>query len=184
MKSAILSLPGIALVASLAVPAAAQQVPQLAYVQPLPSNVVLAVQERLRNAGAYNGVVDGVWGPDSASALQRFQSSHQLQVTGQMNQATAATLGLDPAMLLGASPPAPVAAPPPPDQLTNASVRAIQGRLRTLGFYGGAVDGVWGQSTQTSIERFQQGRGIQPNGQLNAATLTALGVAPETLAYR
>jgi len=59
------------------------------------------VQQRLHSAGAYNGAVDGVWGPDSAAALQQYQSSHQLQVTGQLNQATAASLGVDLGALLG-----------------------------------------------------------------------------------
>jgi peptidoglycan hydrolase-like protein with peptidoglycan-binding domain len=43
------------------------------------------------------------------------------------------------------------------------------------------VDGVWGQSTQSAIERFQQGRGLQPNGQLNPATLGAMGLSPDSL---
>jgi peptidoglycan hydrolase-like protein with peptidoglycan-binding domain len=126
----------------------------------------------------------GVWGPDSVAALQRFQASHQLQVTGQLNQATAVALGLDPAALLGtqqAALPPPV---PPAETLRQSSVRAIQGRLRSLGFYRGAVDGVWGQSTQNAIEQFQQNRGLQPNGQLTPATVTGLGLAPDSLAYR
>lgn len=169
----------------------AQTAPPLAYIQPLPPQSVQAVQDRLRQAGAYTGAVDGVWGPDSEAALQRFQQSHQLQVTGQMNQATAATLGLDPASLFAAAapvapPPVVVASPPPPggEALRPASIRAIQARLRALNFYTGAVDGVWGESTQAAIERFQQGRGLQPNGQLNPATISAMGLAPDALSYR
>lgn len=155
----------------------------LAYVQPLPPQSVQAVQDRLKQAGAYAGVVDGMWGPDSEAALQRFQQTHQLQVTGQMNQATAATLGIDPASLLASAQPP---APPPPggDLLSSVSVRAVQTRLRALGFYSGATDGVWGPSTQAAIEHFQQGRGLQPNGQLNPATLTAIGLTPDELTYR
>lgn len=157
--------------------------PSLAYVQPLPSQSIQAVQERLRQAGAYSGAVDGIWGADSEAALQSFQQTHQLQVTGQMNQATAATLGLDPVSLLPGSQ---LPAPPLPvgDTLSSASVRAIQIRLRALGFYGGPTDGVWGPSTQAAIERFQQGRGLQPNGQLNPATVGAMGLAPDALARR
>ena len=169
--------------AIVAPPGFAQTTLPLAYVQPLPPQSVQMVQDRLRQAGAYPGAVDGVWGPDSEAALQRFQQTHQLQVTGQMNEATAATLGIDPGSLLAmAQPPA-----PPPrggDMLRDASVRAIQSRLRALGFYGGAEDGVWGPSTQVAIERFQQGRGLQPNGQLDPATIAALGLAPDVLIYR
>jgi peptidoglycan hydrolase-like protein with peptidoglycan-binding domain len=150
----------------------------------VPPAAVQVVQEHLRGAGAYGGAADGVWGPDSDAALQRFQASHQLQVTGQLNQATAAALGLDPAALLGpqqAALPPPV---PPAETLRQSSVRTIQERLRSLGFYRGAVDGVWGQTTQRAIEQFQQNRGLQPNGQLTPATITAMGFAPDSLASR
>jgi peptidoglycan hydrolase-like protein with peptidoglycan-binding domain len=126
-----------------------------------------------------------VWGPDSLSALQQFQASHQLQVTGQLNQATVTALGIDPGSVLGtqqaALPPPP---PPPATNLRPSSVRAVQGRLRDLGFYTGGVDGVWGQSTQNAVAQFQQNRGLQPNGQLNSATVNAMGLPPDSLAYR
>jgi peptidoglycan hydrolase-like protein with peptidoglycan-binding domain len=79
---------------------------------------------------------------------------------------------------------APATPAPPPDHLLPGSVRAVQARLRTLGFYGGAVDGVWGEGTQVAIENFQRGRGLQPDGQLGPSTITAMGLAPDALAYR
>ena len=100
-------LAGAALASSvLALPALAQTqtVAPLTYVQPLPPNAVRIVQEKLRASGTYRGAADGVWGPDSAAALQRFQTTHQLQVTGQLNQITVTALGLDPAMLLSSPP--------------------------------------------------------------------------------
>jgi len=90
--------------------------PPLTYIQPVPPAGVQAVRSRLRDAGDYHGSVDGVWGPDSVSALRRFQ--------------------------------------------------------------------VWGQSTQTAIQCLQENRGLQPNGQLNAGTLAAMGVPPDSMAYR
>ena len=96
-----------------------------------------------------------------------------------------ATLGLDPGSFL-AAPVAAVRPPPPPpaDHLLPASVRAVQARLRALGFYSGAVDGVWGQGTAIAIENFQRVRGLQPDGQLGPATVIAMGLVPDTLAYR
>jgi peptidoglycan hydrolase-like protein with peptidoglycan-binding domain len=172
------------LAASFTTSAVSQTVSPLAYIQPVPTASVQTVQDRLRSAGAYSGAVDGVWGPDSVAALQRFQSSHQLQVTGQLNQATVATLGLDPSVLLGTQQALLQPPVPPSENLRPSSVRAIQSQLRGMGFYTGSVDGVWGQSTESAIERFQQGRGLQPNGQLNPATLGAMGVPPDSLAYR
>jgi peptidoglycan hydrolase-like protein with peptidoglycan-binding domain len=137
----------------------------------------------LRQDGVYTGRIDGIWGADSQAALERFQQAHQLRVTGQLNQATAATLGLDPNTLL-AVPAAAPAPPPTPDHLLPASVQAVQARLRALGFYAGPVDGVWGQGTQMAIGQFQRQRGLQPDGQLGPATITAMGLAPDALAYR
>ncbi|HJU20520.1 MAG TPA: peptidoglycan-binding domain-containing protein [Stellaceae bacterium] len=93
----------------LTLPALAQTVAPLTYVQPLSPNAVRLVQEKLRASGTYHGTADGVWGPDSATALQRFQATHQLQVTGQLNQVTVTALGLSPAALL-TPPPGPAAA--------------------------------------------------------------------------
>lgn len=164
-------------------PAAAQtNPPSLAYIEPLPPAAVQNVQAKLQQSGVYNGSIDGIWGTDSEAALERFQQQHQLQVTGQLNEATAATLGLNPTALLAA--PAPAPAPPPADRLLPASVRAVQARLGSLGFYNGSVDGVWGQATQAAIESFQRARNLPPDGQLGPATVTAMGLAPDELAYR
>lgn len=176
--------PSTILAASLlaAVPAAAQTASPLSYVQPLPPQGAQEVQDRLRQARAYGGQVDGIWGPDSQAALERFQQAHQLQVTGQLNQATAATLGLDPNALLAT--PLATAAVPPPGALRPSAVQAIQFRLRALGFYNGAVDGIWGPATEAAILHYQQSNGLQPTGEPNPATISAMGLAPDVLAYR
>ncbi|WP_187830362.1 peptidoglycan-binding domain-containing protein [Siccirubricoccus phaeus] len=164
----------------LAGPALAQQAPSLLYTQPLAPAAVSAVQEKLRQAGSYAGRPDGIWGPDSQAALERFQMSRGLQANGQLNQATAATLGLAPSELLAAGPTAGPAPGTPaamaPEPLSPRAVRNVQRRLRALGFYRGPVDGAWGAGTQSAIERFQQGRGLQATGQLNPATAAALGL--------
>ncbi|HLJ05504.1 MAG TPA: peptidoglycan-binding domain-containing protein, partial [Acetobacteraceae bacterium] len=107
-------------IAFTALPAAAQtNPPALAYIEPLPPAAVQNVQAKLQQAGVYTGRIDGIWGSDSEAALERFQQQRQLQVTGQLNEATAATLGLNPTALLATAVPAP--APPPADHLLPAS---------------------------------------------------------------
>jgi peptidoglycan hydrolase-like protein with peptidoglycan-binding domain len=173
-----------------AMPAGAQTVPPpnppaLTYTQALAPQAVQMVQGDLHRQGVYDGRIDGVWGPDSQAALERFQQTHGLQVTGQLNQATIATLGISPDQLLTATAPAAPAAAVAPiagSALSQTAISTIQSRLRELNFYRGATDGIWGAETQAAIERFQQGRGLQPNGQLNPATITALGINPNILA--
>ncbi|HEY4251299.1 MAG TPA: peptidoglycan-binding domain-containing protein [Roseomonas sp.] len=182
------ALLGLAFAAPLlALPAAAQQTPGVSFVQPLSPAAVTQLQERLRQAGDYTGNADGAWNADSQSALERFQQRSGLQATGQVNQVTAMMLGINPAELLTAAAPpgtAPGAGPAIGAQpitsgpISALAVQKIQSRLRAYGFYVGYVDGIWGPGTQTALERFQQSRGLQPIGQLTAATLVAIGLDP------
>jgi peptidoglycan hydrolase-like protein with peptidoglycan-binding domain len=179
---------GLLLASPLLTPATAvaQPAPSLVYTQPLAPGAAMRVQERLRQLGAYAGRADGVWGSDSQAALERFQQARGLQVTGQLNQATVSTLGLSPAELVAIAPGpvAPPAAALPPsataaaEPLSPAAVRNVQARLRGLGFYRGAVDGIWGPGTQAAIQHFQQSRGLQASGQLTPTTIDALGLDP------
>ena len=180
-------LVGVLLAGSVAAPAAmAQTTPAPTYVQPLTPSAVRMIQDRLRQAGDYSGHVDGVWGADSQAALERFQQVHGLQVTGQLNQVTVTALGLVPEALLAAGQPGTPGAMSPASSaatsgaLSPDAVRAVQTRLQQLNFYSGGVDGVWGAETQAAIERFQQGRGLQATGQLNPATISALGLDPNS----
>src|SRR5262245_7746849 len=74
----------------------------LTYTQPLAPPAVKLVQQHLHQQGAYTGRIDGQWGPDRQTALERFQQTHGLQVTGQLNQAPVASLGIPPEQLLSA----------------------------------------------------------------------------------
>jgi peptidoglycan hydrolase-like protein with peptidoglycan-binding domain len=176
-------LAAAALASATLLPAAhAQTAAPLTYAQPLTPQAVKEVQQRLRQIGAYSGAVDGVWGGDSAAALQRFQQSRGLQVTGQLNQATVATLGIDPSELVAhgtAVVPAPSQAYAQP--LRPDVVRRIQSRLGELGFYRGRADGVWGDRSTAALERFQQSRGLEASGELNPSTATAMGLDPNNL---
>lgn len=162
-----------------ALPALAQAPAPLSFVQPLTPSATTAVQERLREAGVYTGAPDGVWGPESQAALDRFQQARGLAVTGSINLATAQALGVGVPRLLPPATVEPVAAASAP--LSRRAVRNVQMRLRALGFTQSAADGVWGAGTQAALERFQRGRGLEASGQINPATAQALGLNPSNL---
>lgn len=178
---------GLALITATlaAAPAWAQAPAPLSFVQPLSPSATMVVQERLREAGVYTGAADGVWGPESQMALDRFQQARGMVVTGSMNLATSQALGVGlPRLLPPPAEPAamvPPAAAPPQIPLSPAAVRNVQLRLRALGFYRQQADGLWGAGTQAAIERFQRGRGLEPNGQINPTTAQALGLNPSNL---
>lgn len=98
-----------------AAPAMAQDSPLL-YSQPLGPDAVRQIQGKLNALAGYSGPIDGTWSAASETALRNFQQGRGLQATGAMNQATAATMGLDPAALIAdaASPAQPPTAAPPP----------------------------------------------------------------------
>ena len=58
------------------------------------------------------------------------------------------------------------------EQSTN--VRKMQDKLRSKGFYKGAVDGKFGPSTKTAVIKFQKSVGITADGKPGNKTLTAL----------
>jgi peptidoglycan hydrolase-like protein with peptidoglycan-binding domain len=135
---------------------------------------VREVQSRLRTLGFYRGPIDGAWGPETRTALERFQSVRGLDVTGRPTDATIVALGLRP----GAPS---VNAGTVAEPLDPAVIRTVQWRLRRLGFYSGGADGVWGARSSEAVERFQRNRGLQPTGDLNPTTLAALGLDPNNL---
>ncbi len=177
-----IGLPG----AAWAQPAPAPAAP-LTYTQALDAGALQQVQQKLKDAGSFNGQVDGKWGSDSESALQQFQRTHGLQVTSDLNQATATILGLRPADLVAAA--APAAAPPPAApgrvyRLEASSVRMVQQQLLRYGFYHGAIDGVWGAGTEAAMNAFQTQQGLPETSILNAATVRALGLDPNSMAIQ
>ena len=158
--------------------AKAQTQAPVSYVQPLSPQAQREVQRHLKELGVYSGAVDGIWGRDSQEALERFQQTRGLQVTSNLNQATLATMGIKPADLLslGDQPGAMAGRDVSGRALNAEAVRTIQGRLKQLGFYAGDADGIWGDSTQAALERFQRDRGLQVSGSLNPNTLTTMGL--------
>ena len=156
----------------------AQAQAPVSYVQPLSPQAQKEVQRHLKELGVYSGAVDGIWGRDSQEALERFQQTRGLQVTNNLNQATLATMGLKPAELLslGDQTGAMAGRDVPGKALNAEAIRTIQGRLKQIGLYSGDADGIWGDSTQAALERFQRDRGLQVSGRLDPNTLTTMGL--------
>lgn len=52
------------------------------------------LQRTLNRRGFSAGRVDGLWGPDTAAALKRFQSKNELNPTGELDRTTELKLGM------------------------------------------------------------------------------------------
>ena len=57
-------------------------------------NIVIAVQERLKRAGYYLGAVDGVAGPETRSAIARWEGNHGMSTDGRIDGETLRSLGI------------------------------------------------------------------------------------------
>lgn len=55
-------------------------------------------------------------------------------------------------------------------------VRRIQNKLKSLGYFAGAVDGIYGVKTQSAVRRFQKSVGITADGVAGPKTLLYLGL--------
>jgi|GEM_PF-3239364 len=66
----------------------------------------------------------------------------------------------------------------PERPMAGPDVRDVQERLRTLGFYQGPIDGVYGRGTYDAVVAFQARRQLTPDGVVGPSTWAALGSGP------
>lgn len=58
----------------------------------------------------------------------------------------------------------------------SAAVRAVQRKLRALGFYTGWPDGIFGEGTQRAVDAAREAYGLTPNGLVDWALYQAIGL--------
>ena len=136
------------------------------YGQPQGEPRVRPLQRRLRALGHRPGPVDGLYGPLTEAAVERFQRDSGLSVDGIVGPQTRRVLNAEaPPLAPGAGFGQPGGSP---------RVRDVQRRLRALGQRPGPVDGQYGPRTEAAIERFQRTAGQPASGVLSPATAVAL----------
>ncbi|MBQ9786387.1 MAG: spore cortex-lytic enzyme [Clostridia bacterium] len=59
---------------------------------------------------------------------------------------------------------------------TVSENKQVQQKLKELGYYNGAVDGIFGKQTITAIKNFQRDYGLKVDGIVGTRTLKALGL--------
>jgi len=133
-----------------------------------------ALQVALHSRGLYAGSIDGVKGPDTTSAIKRFQRRAGLTPDGIPGAATRKALGRYGSHVLGSRP------------LTRGAagwdVAALQFLLAWHGFPSSTIDGGLGVRTERALRHFQRWAGLQPDGVAGASTYAALRRAPASCA--
>lgn len=62
------------------------------------------------------------------------------------------------------------------------AVNELQAALKIMGYYNGAVDGTYGQTTAAAVSQFKQSAGLAPDGVVDAATWQQLFPGGQTVA--
>jgi cellulose synthase/poly-beta-1,6-N-acetylglucosamine synthase-like glycosyltransferase/peptidoglycan hydrolase-like protein with peptidoglycan-binding domain len=131
---------------------------------------VQALQRRLQQLGQRPGPVDGLFGPLTEAAVERFQLAQGLDADGIVGPLTRRAL-------LEASRPPVSRGAGYGQRAGSPRVRVVQRRLRQLGQRPGPVDGLFGPKTEAAVERFQRTSHLVADGVVGSHTLRALARA-------
>ena len=124
---------------------------------------VRSLQKRLKDLGYYNGSVDGSYGESTMAAVMAFQLRNNLTVDGKAGPATQR-------VLYGSK--ASITYPSMRQGEEGKSVKNLQYTLYELGYYDGAIDGIYGQTTADAVRAFQIQNKINPvDGVAGSVTL-------------
>jgi len=126
---------------------------------------VFDLQATLAALGHAPGPVDGIFGPTTRAAVERFQAASGVGSGGTVDQATWDALlaagdgGASVVLAYGTR---------------GSKVLEVQTRLDDLGHAPGPLDGIFGPTTRAAVERFQAASGVGSGGTVDQATWDAL----------
>ena len=127
---------------------------------------VRALQKRLKDLGFYNGSVDGSYGESTEVAVMAFQLLNNLTVDGKAGPATQR-------VLYGSKSEITYSSLRQGDE--SSAVKNLQYTLYELGYYDGAIDGKYGQTTADAVRAFQIQNNIKPvDGVAGSKTLAKM----------
>lgn len=133
---------------------------------------VPTLQERLIELGYMSGKADGRYEGATEYAVRAFQKRNGLYVDGKAGEETLTKLysasakkaanvvsTVGEALSLG---------------MQGNDVKALQTRLRELGYLSASADGSYGENTRVAVYNFQKAHGIKADGKASTATLNAI----------
>ena len=147
------------------------------------STSVRKMQDKLKERGYYNGDVDGKFGPLTLAAVKAFQKAVGITVDGKPGNKTLTALydGVSAINKTNNSELKHTTKPTNPRTLyygcTGSRVESLQRALRLAGFYGGEVDGVYGELTYDAVRRYQSANGLKVDGMAGTKTINSLNGA-------
>ena len=141
-----------------------------------------SIQGELGKLGYYKGAVDGQNGPQTQSAIIRYQRQVQLQANGRISQSLLDHIRLtrkisESAGITGSIQPKPRAQQrvqpqkTPQSQPVHASIQVqmVQQKLALFGYKPGKIDGMMGRATINAIKQFEKDRSMKITGKITTA---------------
>lgn len=119
------------------------------------TDTIFRVQQDLRALGFFDGVVDGIAGEETQTALKAFQTQAGITADGEFGPQTDAALY---PMLME----------------DTAYVEDLQEELTDLGLYAGPIDGDYGKGTKSAIETLQGSCDLEKTGIIDITTRICL----------
>ena len=148
----------------------AAKIPVVLFKRGAKGDDVSALQQKLKALGYLTGSADGSYGAGTVKAVEAFQKDNGLEATGRVDEDTMAALNAKDI--------------PARTSFTRGDigddVKALQEKLKTLGFLEDEADGNFGSKTEQAIRRFQQARSLTVTSKADAETVKQiLGTEPE-----
>jgi len=113
------------------------------------------VQLDLQALGFFDGVVDGIAGEETQSALSAFQTQQGITADGEFGPQTDAEMY-------------------PLLMEDEAYVTDLQERLQEIGVYSGPIDGDYGDGTTSAVKKLQASCELEETGDIDIATRICL----------
>ena len=139
----------------------AAKIPVILFKRGAKGDDVSALQQKLKALGYLTGAADGRYGAGTVKAVEAFQKDNGLEATGRVDEDTMAALN----------------AKEIPARTSFArgdigdDVKALQERLKALGYLEGEADGNFGSKTAQAIRLFQLAKSIRVTGKADEETV-------------
>lgn len=124
--------------------------------RPPATSTIVVIQQDLTALGFFTGSIDGIAGEETRAAIAKFQADAGIEADGQFGPNTDAALV-------------------PKLQSNVDYVTEVQETLVELKFYGGPVDGDYGNGTQRGVKLLQRSCELEETGKLDIKTRLCLG---------
>jgi peptidoglycan hydrolase-like protein with peptidoglycan-binding domain len=134
------------------------------------------IQQQLKNLGLFQGEITGFFGPQTATAVKKFQVKKGLHADGVVGNGTYKYLFESVNKTQNSS------AKTESDTKHVISIKDIQTALKKLGYYTSTVDGVSGSNTENAIKKFQKANKLTADGIVGNGTSKLLLAAADKTA--